>query len=154
MMKIFYFIFFNSLIISSSFSQCTDWTNFQTLRDTFTNPAFGNATTPERDRTGKPYVYLACTNVGLKIYDISIPETSILIHTIKSESLENHSVINLVQDGIYLFATLGDIWSSNESSGLAIIDVSIPDSPVILDTYFLPDSQGGAGAVALSLIHI
>ena len=148
-MKLILIVFFNFLVVTCLTAQCTQWTNFQPLRDTFTNPVLGNATTIERDRTGKPYVYLACTNVGLKIYDISSPETSTLVQTIESEFLENLSVINLVQDSIFLYVTLGDIWSANEPSGMAIIDVSDPEAPVILDTYFLPGSEGGAGAVAL-----
>lgn len=45
--------------------------------------------------------------------------------------------------------TLGDIWSNEEKSGLAILDVSDPENAFVTDVYSFPDPTGGAGCVVV-----
>lgn len=129
--------------------QCQGWTNFQLVTDTFTNPAFGNIVSLERDKTGKPFVYLAVKDAGIKVYDISDSGTAVLAASIPTSDFSGFDAINLLQDSVYLYVALGDIWNDEEESGLAIIDVTIPAVPVTLDYYTLKGSQGGTGCVTI-----
>jgi len=146
-MKIAHLFILILLTSTISHSQCVNYNALQLDHELFNNPALGNATTPERDKTDKPYIYLASTNAGIKVLDISLSGVTSLNNTITNIQLGGLSVINLIQHGVYLYATLGDIWSTNEESGLAIIDVTDPTSPIVLDFYSLSGTSGGAGAV-------
>ena len=129
-------------------AQCSGWGTFTALTDTFYNPAFGNGITPERDRLSRPYVYLAAKASGIKIFDISGPNPT-QTAAVTFADLGNADAINLHQDSIWLYVTLGDIWNTTQESGMAIVDVSDPTSPVVLDVYDHPNSTGGAGAVSV-----
>lgn len=129
------------------FSQCSGWTNLQTRDSVFTNPAFGNATTPEKDKLHRPYVYLAEVGGGLKIYDVTPSATPTVVTTIPTTVFDTLSVINLYQDSIWLYISLGTIWDTTEFTGMAIVDVSNPATPVLLDTFIYQGPPRGAGAV-------
>lgn len=135
------------LISNMCKSQCNGWANFQSQDSVFTNPAFGVSTTAEKDRLHRPYVYLANTNGGLKVYDLTPVGTPTVSANISKSALGNLGAINLYQDSIWLYVALGDIWDTTELPGLAIIDVSDPASPVILDTFVYQGLTGGAGDV-------
>ncbi len=130
-------------------AQCNNWSPFQLVKDTFPNPIFGNYLTPECDKLSRPYVYVAAKDGGIKVYDISLPGNMILATTISTSLFGNVDAINIIQDSVYLYVTLGDIWNTNEEAGLAIVDVSNPLSPVVLDYYLHPLAPGGAAAVAI-----
>lgn len=130
-------------------AQCNNWSPFQLVKDTFANPIFGNYLTSECDKLSRPYVYVAAKDGGIKVYDISLPGNMILATTISTSMFGNVDAINIIQDSVYLYVTLGDIWNTNEEAGLAIIDVSNPLLPVVLDYYLHPLSQGGAAAVKI-----
>ncbi|MGB4849024.1 MAG: T9SS type A sorting domain-containing protein [Saprospiraceae bacterium] len=146
---LFVFVLLSLMYQSRVFSQCQGWTNFQLVTDTFTNPAFGNILSLERDKTGKPFVYLAAKDAGIIVYDISDPGTAVLTANVPTSDFSGFDAINLVQDSVYLYVTLGDIWNDQEESGLAIIDVTDPSKPIALDHYTLTGSQGGAGCVSV-----
>lgn len=144
-------LFLLSGFITGSFkdakAQCNAWANLVLEADTFSNPAFGNNLSPEIDRLNRPYIYAAQKDGGLKIYEIVTGSGLTHISSVPVSSLNNLDVISLFQDSIYLYATLGDIWNTNQTAGLAIINVSDPLNPVVSDYYAHAGSNTGAACV-------
>lgn len=138
-----------NIIINSLQAQCTDWKQLQVIDSIFTNPFFGISTTPEADKLNRPIEYVASVSGGLKIYNNNDAGNPILLSTIPKSNLGNLDVINLYQDSIWLYVCLGNIWDTTEMAGLAIIDVTNPSSPQIMDYYIYPGLTGGSGAVAI-----
>ncbi|MEO8151170.1 MAG: T9SS type A sorting domain-containing protein [Bacteroidia bacterium] len=136
-------------ISHKSYSQCSGWNNIQAQDSIFTNPFFGIALSPEADRLHRPYVYLATNVGGVKVYEKNTSGNQVLVATVPTTALGNLNASNLFQDSIWLYVCLGDIWDTTQASGLAIIDVSDPLIPVVLDYYMLAGSVGGAGAVSV-----
>lgn len=130
-------------------AQCTAWTNLQATDSIFTNPAFGNATTPEADKLHRPYDYLATVAGGVKVYNNNASGSPYTVSTIPKTSLGNLDAINLFQDSIWLYVCLGNIWNTSERAGIAIIDVSNPLIPNVLDVYIYPGLTGGSGAIVV-----
>ncbi len=151
MTKTFLIIIALALLSSTSQikAQCSGWNNLQTIDSIFTNPAFGNATSPEADKLHRPYGYLACVSGGVKVYTINTTGIPLAIITIPISSLGNLDAINLFQDSIWLYVCLGNIWNTNEMAGLAIIDISNPSNPNVLDVYVHKGLTGGSGSVAV-----
>jgi len=130
-----------------SFAQCNPAINLTQAGAFFSNPAFGIGVSLKKDRLDRPFLYLSSKNAGLKIFDISNLSNPIEVSTIPTNSLGNLDVIQIIQEGSDLYLTLGDIWNTNQASGLAIIDVKNPLQPKVLDYYMHPGSSGGAGSV-------
>ncbi len=130
-------------------AQCTNWNDFQSLDSLFANPAFGLYATTKIDRLHRPVTYTATVNAGIKIYDHSIPGNPVLKAIVPTTSTGNLDAINLYQDSIWLYVALGNIWNaSSQLAGMAILNVSNPAAPVVLDTYVhTTGTTGGAGAV-------
>lgn len=103
--------------------------------------------TMQQDNTGKPYLYVASKEGGLKIYDIANLQTPILMRTIPSTELENLDVMNLTQSGSYLYLALGNHFTNPEHSGFAIVDVSSPANASVTDTWQNPDDSSGSGII-------
>ncbi|MBK9639120.1 MAG: T9SS type A sorting domain-containing protein [Bacteroidetes bacterium] len=137
------------LTSSSAHSQCIGWNPLQTIDSTFSNPAFGIATSPEIDKLNRPFVYLATVAGGLKIYNTNASGQPLLSATIPTSALGNLDVINLYQDSIWLYACLGNIWDTLEMAGLAIININNPAIPVVEDYYVHTGLPGGSGAVSV-----
>lgn len=156
-MKIFYrIISWVAIVIATTEytqAQCNDWHNLQAVDSVFTNPAFGNATTPEADKLHRPYEYLATVAGGVKVYDNNASGTPAIVATISKTSLGNLDAMSLYQDSIWLYVCLGNIWNTSEMAGLAIIDVSNPSLPEVLDVYVHSGKTGGSGAVVVKENH-
>ncbi|HFA50066.1 MAG TPA: hypothetical protein ENJ95_13740 [Bacteroidetes bacterium] len=58
----------------------------------------------------RPFLYVANKEAGLKIYDISSLNPSALMKTIPVSELEGLHVMNLHQDGQYLYLALGNFF--------------------------------------------
>lgn len=150
-MKKTYLLIYISLFFFSKQinAQCSGWNNFQTTDSVFTNIAFGIATSPEADRLHRPYTYLAMVAGGVKVFDNNAAGNPVLYSTISKASLGNLDAINLYQDSIWLYVCLGNIWDTTQMAGLAIVDVSNPAIPNVLDVYVHTGLKGGAGAVSV-----
>ena len=87
-------------------------------------------------RNGMNYVYSANMESGLGIYDISNPS---IINPVLNWSIANFNnldVSTIEQKGNSLFVGIGDFQvNTNTSSGLAIVDITNPTSPVIKDIW-------------------
>lgn len=95
------------------------------------------------DRLDRPYVYLACRDSGLYVWDISTPTSAGIVKRMLPAGFGGHKVINLEQYGDLLYAVLGELDSG--TPGLAVLDISDPADPQLLGQYnHLPFTHGGA----------
>lgn len=100
------------------------------------------------DQLDRPYLYVANKEAGLKIYNISNLSAPSLVNTIPITSFNSLEVINLTQDGNYVYLSIGNIFnSSGQHAGIAIIDVTNPIAAFVTDFWELQSSQTGAGIV-------
>jgi len=107
-----------------------------------------NVLTAKRDAQGRDYLYVASKEGGIKVLDIADLENPELAIRIPTSSFEELHVMNLHQQGNYLYAAVGNHLGLNEQqSGIAIIDVTAPRSPVLTDYWILPGSDTGSGVV-------
>ncbi len=98
------------------------------------------------DVLDRPYLYVANKEAGLKVYSISNLNNPSLVATVPTSNFLGMEVINLTQSGNYLYLAVGNIWAA-DSTGMVIVDVQNPTSPVVTDYYFLQGSTHGAGIV-------
>ena len=110
------------------------------------NGCAGGTMTMRADAAGRPFLYVAAKDAGLRIYDVAGPPR--LVKTIPVADLGSLDVMNLSQAGDRLFLALGDHFSPTaESPGLAVVDVSEPTIAAVLDIWFDAAARGGAGVV-------
>lgn len=113
------------------------------------NGCAGETMTMRADALGRPFLYVAAKDAGLRIYDLA-PAAPQLARTIPVGDLRSLDVMNLAQQGNQLFLALGDHFSPTaESPGLAVVDVSDPTAPRVLDVWHDPAKKGGAGVVTV-----
>ncbi|MEP7254917.1 MAG: hypothetical protein ABI666_04025 [Ferruginibacter sp.] len=102
--------------------------------------------TSKHDNQGKPYLYVAAKEGGLKIFDIS--STPSLIKTIAISNFASLHVMNLSQNGNYLYLALGNHFGTAvQNPGFAIIDVTNPANAVVKSYWSNSSFTGGAGIV-------
>ncbi|MEM9547002.1 MAG: T9SS type A sorting domain-containing protein [Bacteroidota bacterium] len=89
------------------------------------------------------FLYSANLVFGLGIYDISDPANIQIVLEMEKELFDGLSVSTIQQIGNYLFVGLGDFQTQNPASGLAIIDITDPESPAITDTWTSEDFTNG-----------
>jgi hypothetical protein len=112
-------------------------------------PAACNAITLTmlHDQQDKPYLYVANKEAGLKIYDVTDLAKPKLVATVSTKSFASLHVMNLTQDGNYVYLAIGNHFNNKQSSGMAIVDVSDPNKPVFISYWTLPSSSGGSGII-------
>lgn len=99
------------------------------------------------DQNNQPYLYVANKEGGLKVYNISTITSPALVATIPTTQFDTLDVMNLSQQGNYLYLALGNTFTNPQKGGMAIIDVSNPSTPSVTDFYVVPGSSTGAGIV-------
>lgn len=103
------------------------------------------AMTMEPDARGRPYLYVAAKDGGLRIYEMGgDPE---LVRTIDGEALGSLDVMNLSQRGDHLYLALGDHFSNDQHPGMAVVDVGSPPAATVTDLWIDDQVQGAAGIV-------
>lgn len=133
---------------NNAFSQCNGWTNFNVSETVYNNIVFGIATSPEADKLDRTYDYVASIAGGIRVFKRDGSIAPPVVATVPTTQLNNLFAINLYQDSIWLYAALGDIWDTTaQMAGLAIINVTDPENPVVTDVYTHPGMPLGAGAV-------
>jgi hypothetical protein len=98
------------------------------------------------DNQDREYLYTAAIKDGVRIFSID-GEASIEINGIETYDMEGLSVMSLSQTGDFLYVALGDHFSNDQNSGLAIIDVTDPENAFVTDVWKNAPSTGGAGIV-------
>ncbi len=99
------------------------------------------------DANDRPYLYVANKEAGLKVYDITNRTSPVLIASVPVSLLGSLDVMNLSQNGNYLYLALGNTFTNPQQGGMAIVDVSTPQQPVVTDYYLVPGSTSGGGIV-------
>jgi hypothetical protein len=100
------------------------------------------------DQLGRPYLYAASKENGIRIFDISNPNSITLSATIFPFSLGGLKPTYLLQDSNYLYVGLGDFQGVGQRAGMAIIDVTTPTAPVILDRWDSAAYDQGVSSLA------
>lgn len=134
------------LIIHSCYSQTCNSMNFSEQADI---PSTCNqmAMTMMHDILDRPYLYVANKEAGLKIYDISTISSPALVATIPISLYDSLDVMNVSQNGNYLYLALGNSFTNPQAGGMAIVDVSTPTLPNVTDYFVVPNSSSGGGIV-------
>jgi len=83
----------------------------------------------------------------LDIYDITDIKKPALKKNIPLSSLANIEVMNVSQQGNYLYLALGSHFVGGEKPGMAIVDVTNPENATVTDVYETAFDEGGCGIV-------
>lgn len=130
-------------------AQPTDTVKFTLLSD-FKYPDSLSAYKPLFDRLDRDILYSANNNTGLIIYEIGQEYELSPIDTFTISQFDGRFVSNLLQDSIYLYATLGGVPGGNQPAGLAIFDVSDPWNTQLLSSW---DSTAIDHSAAIVLVE-
>ena len=101
------------------------------------------------DRLDRPYIHMACWNLGLVELDISDPSQPIPVDTLTLGELDGLNAMNVEQVGPLLYVALGGFDDSTQTTGLAIVEVSDPTAPVVLDIWNGGPAYTSGGAIVL-----
>jgi hypothetical protein len=143
----FFLAVFAVLVISQNlYSQSCNTMNIQWQSD-IASGCSQMTMTMMHDAMGRPYLYVANKEAGLKVYDITSLNAPLIVASVSISSFDSLQVMNLTQDSTYLFLAVGNHFNNIQESGMAIVDVSNPAIPVVTDYWELPSSTGGAGIV-------
>ncbi|MBK9247531.1 MAG: T9SS type A sorting domain-containing protein [Ignavibacteria bacterium] len=99
------------------------------------------------DAGDRPYLYVANKEAGLKVYEITALTAPTLLATVPTSALGNLDVMHLTQNGNFLYLALGNSFTNPQQGGMAIIDVTTPAQPVVMDYFIVPGSSSGGGIV-------
>ncbi len=102
------------------------------------------------DQLNRPYLYIANKEAGLTIYDIEEPREPKFVADVPIQLFDSLHVMNLSQEGDFLYLALGNHFTNPQQGGMAIIDMHIPDQPSLLDFFIVPESNSGAGIVKVN----
>ncbi|MBI3519983.1 MAG: T9SS type A sorting domain-containing protein [Bacteroidetes bacterium] len=151
MMRFIFYCLLFSTFFNVVHAQCTQPANLQNQVDIPVQfPLMQHNMTARRDTSpSKPYLYVAGKERGLVIYNISNLASPVLTASILPSAMQNLDVMSITQSGNYLYLALGDFFNANaQHSGMAIVDISTPSSPVLKSTYSY-SLNSGAGHVAV-----
>ncbi|MCC7303290.1 MAG: T9SS type A sorting domain-containing protein [Bacteroidia bacterium] len=142
----FLFLLVIGVFKSGSSQNCSNL-NLQWISDIGGNCSQMVMTMHRHSNPGSPYLFVANKEAGLKVYDISVPVSPSLLSSVSTFNFDTLDVMNLCQDGQYLYLALGNHFTSPQAGGMAIVDVANPAVPVVTDFYVVPNSGSGAGIV-------
>jgi len=134
------------LIVCISFFSTTlfsQFLNFQ-LEDADQFPINVSGLTPKADILGRDFLYVACSENGVRIYETSSGLNQISVLSVAQLGLRPMSVNQ--KDSI-LYVCIGSHFNSTDPYGIVSVDVSDPYNPVILDQYINSVNGGGTGIV-------
>jgi hypothetical protein len=107
-----------------------------------------SAYTSAFDALDRPYLYAACRELGVVIFDISDVEAPFPTDTISIAAFDYLRPTNLIQHENYLYVALGGFDGFvPQNPGMAIIDVTNAEEPVIKDVWFYADFDQGCAIV-------
>lgn len=120
-----------------------------TLEDELELGCLKNTITTLHDQLGREYLYTANTVGGLSVIDLSDPTNMESVVNLPSSNFDNLTVNRITQHGEFLYVSLGSLFGSHDQpSGLAIINVTNPLSPVVTDVW-ASETNGGAAHVGI-----
>lgn len=99
------------------------------------------------DALNRPFLYVAQKEGGLQIYNISDLQQPMLAQSLPVTLFHSLDVMNIYQDGFYLYVALGNIFNKSQPAGMAIVDISDPTAAMIKDVWQLDADSGGGAAI-------
>lgn len=105
------------------------------------------------DRLDRPYLFMACMEHGVVTLDLIDPTTPVPVDTLWPADLGGLKATNLEQVNELLYVSLGGFEGTAQSAGLAIVDVSDPVHPIVLDIWSDPTFANGTAIVKVSGDH-
>ncbi|MFT5821295.1 MAG: hypothetical protein ACI8ZM_002547 [Crocinitomix sp.] len=137
----FLFILFAPFILSAQFCESFELT----LEDELELGCIKNSVTTLHDQLDRDFLFVANTSGGLSIIDLSDPENMSTAVYLLGDNFGNIHVNRITQEGNYLYIALGTPFGAHdEPSGLAIVNVENPLSPVVLDRWTSEENAGCA----------
>lgn len=100
--------------------------------------------TMQSDDRGYGALYVANKEAGLRVYELTDPPQE--IGHIPATQLGNTDVMSVTSKDSTVYLALGNHFTDDELSGMAIVDVADPTAPVLLDVWHHTET-GGAGIV-------
>lgn len=102
------------------------------------------------DRLNRPYCYVAGKEGGLSVFNIGTIQSPQPVINLPTSFFDSLDVMYLFQDSIYLYVALGNFFGTTvQKPGLAIVDVSIPSNPQLLDLWKWTTVTKGASTVMI-----
>lgn len=102
------------------------------------------------DQQGRDYLYLSQGEGGLSVISLSDPLDMTLITTLENDEFDGLNVSSISQVGHYLYVALGNVFGAHDQpSGLAIVNVTNPEAPLVEDVW-MSETDGGAASVTIS----
>lgn len=115
---------------------------------TYPYPTPYSAYTARFDQLHRPYLYTANKEYGVIVFDYSNPLDLKPVRTFTTQQFQNLKPTDLVQQGNYLYVSLGEFQGlATQSAGLTVIDLSNPAAAVILGQWSDATFNKGAAAV-------
>ncbi len=107
--------------------------------------------TPVADRLSRPYLYVAAKDGGLLIFDISVITIPVLSQTLDISHFDSLHVMNVYQQGNYLYLALGNFFGNGNTQkpGIAIVNITNPLNPVVTDIWEYPTVEKGSAYVTV-----
>lgn len=94
---------------------------------------------PHFDRQEPRYLYAASSELGLVVFDVLDPAHPVPVDSLPVSLFHGLKVMNIEQQGSYLFLALGSYEGIPQNSGIAIVDATVPGSLLVTDVW---DSAG------------
>ncbi|MGB0524851.1 MAG: LVIVD repeat-containing protein [Flammeovirgaceae bacterium] len=101
------------------------------------------------DQLGRPYLYVASKAGGLNIFDVSDLNNMELQGRFAINNFLKLQVMDVVQDGNFLYLALGNIFGGKQTPGLGIIDVTDPQKPTVVSVWVHDRRARGAAMVRI-----
>lgn len=102
-----------------------------------------------QDANGLPFLYVANKEAGLTIYNVLNPSNPQLVASVPISLLGNHDVMNVSQQGDFLYLAIGNhfsfLFAPPDSSGMAIVNVNNPIQPIVTDYWVFNGPVSGSG---------
>lgn len=131
-------------------AQCPVSPNLQVVSEIASIPT-QNMLTARKDAHGRPFVYAASKEGGLKVYSVANPAQPVPVAQVAVSNWGGMHLMSLEQKGDLLYLAVGNHFNQPlQAPGLAIVSVANPASPQVLDWWAGNFSEGGAGALEVS----
>lgn len=116
--------------------------------NSFSSTCTGVTLTSLADQLGRPFLYVASKEEGLKVVDIQ--SAPVQVAQILTSSFSSLHVNSIAQQDTYLFLSVGNSFNNGQNAGLVIVDVNDPANPLVTDFEIIPNSSNGSGMVHVS----
>lgn len=105
-----------------------------------------------QDQLGRPYCYVAAKEGGLRIFNIQNVAAPVLVKTIPVADFLDEDLMNIWQEGNYLYLALGNFFNSGDprKPGLAIVNISAPQNATVTDVWQWTTAGRGTSYVTVS----